>query len=72
MVTPLARELERLAPALAGDDGATPEYPWPRPFPIETPATYDLAIWHRLTERGRGRQLVKVVDEAVVQSPRYA
>jgi hypothetical protein len=36
-VTPLAYGLERLAPALAGDNGPNPEYPWPRLLPAHIP-----------------------------------
>lgn len=71
-ITSLAYDLERLAPALAGDGAANPEYPWPRLAPAHAPATHEFAVWSRLTETGRGRQLVKVIDQAVIQFPRYA
>jgi len=71
-ITPLAYDLERLAPALAGDNGADPEYPWPRAAPLYTPATHGFAVWAQLTETGRGRQLLDVIDVAVVQFPQYA
>src|SRR5262245_45132856 len=36
-ITPLAYELEKLAPSLAGDNGPNPEYPWPREAPEHAP-----------------------------------
>ena len=71
-ITPLAYQLERLAPALAGDDGANPEYPWPRAAPTQSPATYEFVVWARLSETGRGRQLLKVIDAAVLGFPKNA
>ncbi len=70
-ITPLAYDLERLAPALAGDDGPNPEYPWPRLAPTEAPVLYEFEVWTRLTETGRGRQLLNVVDAAVLKFPDY-
>ena len=71
-VTPLAYDLERLAPALAGDHGANPEYPWPRLAPANAPATHEFVVWLQLTETGRGRQLLKVINAAVPRFPQYA
>ncbi len=70
-VTPLAHALERLAPALAGDQGPNPEYPWPRLAPVRAPASYTFAVWKDLTEKGQGRQLLKVNDLAIVRFPDY-
>lgn len=70
-ITPLAYDLERLAPALAGDNGPNPEYPWPRALPARTPATYVFPVWGQLTETSRGRQLLKVIDVAVLRFPEY-
>jgi hypothetical protein len=70
-VTPLAHALERLAPALAGDQGPNPEYPWPRLAPVYAPTTYTFPVWRDLTEKGQGRQLLKVIDLAVVRFPDY-
>ena len=70
-VTPLAHALERLAPALAGDQGPNPEYPWPRLAPVRAPTTYTFPVWKDLTEKGQGRQLLKVIDLAVVCFPDY-
>ena len=70
-VTPLAYDLERLAPALAGDNGPNPEYPWPRAEPTNAPATFDFEVWRQLNNSGRGRHLLKVIDAAVLEFPKY-
>ena len=70
-ITPLAYALERLAPALAGDNGPNPEYPWPRISPAYVPATYEFEIWTQFTDSGKGRQLLRVVDAAVLEFPSY-
>ncbi len=71
-ITPLAYELERLAPALAGDLGPNPEYPWPRLSPGQAPASFAFPVWKRLISTGKGKQLLRVIDNAVVGFPRYA
>jgi hypothetical protein len=70
-ITPLAYDLERLAPALAGDNGPNPEYPWPRTAPVNAPVSYEFAVWTQLTDSGRGRQLLRVIDAAVIGFPAY-
>jgi hypothetical protein len=70
-ITPLAYDLERLAPALAGDNGPNPEYPWPRTEPINAPVSFEFEVWKQLTDSGRGRQLLKVIDDAVLEFPKY-
>ncbi len=67
-----AYALERLAPDLAGDNGANLEYPWPRVAPANAPATHTFEVWTELTETGRGRQLFLVIDAAVANFPQYA
>lgn len=70
-IAPLAHDIERLAPDLAGD-GPNPEYPWPREKPTEHPAGHDFPVWEQLTTTGRGRQLLKAIDAAVREFPKYA
>jgi len=70
-ITPLAYDLERLAPSLAGDHGPNPEYPWPRNAPANVPVLHSFDIWKRLTGSGTGRQLLKVIDAAVLKFPEY-
>lgn len=70
-ITLLAYELEHLPLALAGDQSPNPEYPWPRLAPVYAPATYDFEVWARLTGSGSGRQLLKVIDAAVREFPKY-
>ncbi len=70
-VSPRAYDLEKLAPALAGD-GPNPEYPWPHDAPVEYPAGYRFDLWKWLGESGSGRQFSKVVEIAVDRFPIYA
>lgn len=64
-MSPLAYDLERLAPALARDNGPNPEYPWPTTAPKYTPVTYEFDIWKQIMDTGRGRELLKFIDTAV-------
>ena len=70
-IAPLAYDVERLAPDLA-NDGPNPEYPWPQKEPVEYPAGYEFSVWKDLKDTGRGRQLLKVLDAAVREFPKYA
>lgn len=69
-VTPLIHELERLAPALAGD-GPNPEYPWPYLAPQHSPTTYPFHAWTALTSSTQGRSLIKFVETAVKRFAEY-
>lgn len=71
-ITPIAYELEHIAPSLAGNNGPNPEYPWLQVAPVHAPASYDFRVWTKLTDTGRGRQLLKVIDAAVLEFPKYA
>lgn len=71
-IAPLAHELERLAPSLAGENAPNTEYPWPHATPVATPASHSFPVWRELNETGRGRQLLKVLDAAVLHFPKYA
>jgi len=64
-ILPLAYDLQKLAPALAQDNGPNPEYPWPRTAPQFVPVTFKFEVWEKLTKSGRGRQLLQVIDLAV-------
>ena len=70
-VAPLAHALEHLAPALAGDSGPNPEYPWPRMAPLHTPASFEFPIWKELRDTTRGRLLIQVIKRAVEEFPNY-
>lgn len=72
LVSPLAYELERLAPAFARGVGPNPEYPWPHVAPAVAPVSFSFGIWKELTETGRGRQLQQAIDAAVEKFPIYA
>lgn len=56
----LAREIELLAPALAGD-GPNPEYPWPRDDPREAPAEFDFRLGDDL-KQPNGRALLYLIE----------
>ncbi len=71
-ITPLAYDLERLAPNLAGFNSPNPEYPWPHAAPVNAPVSYPFKVWSDLTDTGRGHQLIRVIDAAVFQFPQYA
>lgn len=67
---PLAYQLERLAPALAL--GPNPEYLWPSDAPQHAPATHQFAIWNEMTQTGRGRLFLRLIEMAVDRFPDYA
>ncbi len=69
-ILPIAYDLERLAPDLAGD-GPNPEYPWPHALPHTAPVQHNFAIWASLMT-GRGRNLLRVIHIAVERLPEYA
>ena len=70
-VAPLAHEVERLAPSLAGD-GPNPEYPWPRGAPTHAPTLHRFGVWDRMTRQSQGRQFLRVLDAAIARFPDYA
>jgi len=57
---PLAERIENLAPALC-NDGANPEYPWPRAAPETAPAEHTFEIWQELQETAAGRQFLSLL-----------
>jgi hypothetical protein len=70
-ITPLAYDLQRLAPKLAGYNGPNPEYPWPHAAPVYAPVSFQFKVWTDLSEASRGRQLLRVIDAAVTRFPEY-
>lgn len=71
VIAPLAHALERLAPALAGDAGPNPEYPWPRLAPVYSPVAFSFSVWNELQDTTRGRQFVDFIKRAVDEFPNY-
>ena len=69
-VLPLAYELQKLAPNLA-QDGPNPEYPWQQVAPQFAPVSFEFDLWTKLTNSGRGRQLMQVIRRAVDRFPSY-
>ena len=68
---PLAYDIERLAPTLAGD-GPNPEYPLPHHCPNHAPATHDFDVWNRIINTAAGRQLLTTIRGLVDTFPSYA
>ncbi|MBY0455929.1 MAG: hypothetical protein K2V38_01180 [Gemmataceae bacterium] len=60
---PLAEQIQKLAPSLAGD-GPNAEYPWPKfpQEPTDAPAEFDFPLWHDLTETALGHQFLQLLD----------
>jgi hypothetical protein len=69
-MTPLALELEELAPDQAGD-GPNPEYPWPPDEPAFTPVECDFPTWKKLTEEATGKHLLQFLETAIETFPRW-
>ena len=65
-ISDLAYEIERLAPALAGD-GPNPEYPWPREFPQHAPVEREHAfrVWEHL-RTPNGQCLWRMIDQLIL------
>jgi hypothetical protein len=59
----LAYELERLAPALAGD-GPNPDYPWPRHNPEHAPVEHDFQAWRHM-QSANGHSLWIMIDKVL-------
>lgn len=72
IVLPIARELERLSPDLAGEDGPNPEYPWPYAEPVHAPVNFEFPLYSELAFSGRGRQFLQAIERAVRQFALYA
>lgn len=58
---PLAYDLERLSPALAGE-GPNPEHPFPRSNPTIAPVDHDFQVWQAL-QTAQGKRLQKLISE---------
>ena len=61
---PLANEIEKLAPALAGD-GPNPEYPWEAPKGVfNVPVTYEFTVGKALRQP-HGHNFIKLIRKAL-------
>jgi len=67
---PIAYELERLSPDLAGD-GPNPEYPWPHTSPKNSPVGHHFGIWETLNS-SKGRGFLQMIHAAINHFPEYA
>ena len=63
--------IQNLAPDLA-NGGPNPEYPWPNDTPSSTPCEFAFPIWTEVFQTGRGRQMLKVIRNAIRKFPEYA
>ena len=68
---PLAYELQKIAPAEAGD-GPNAEYPWPHESPLHCPSDHKFALWKQLTDTAQGRKLMAFVGRAIDEFDAYA
>jgi hypothetical protein len=59
-ILPLAREIEKLAPTLAGT-GPNAEYPWEGPSQVHAPASFDFPILSELYNHPDGRKLQRMI-----------
>ena len=71
-VAPLAYELERLAPQLAGFAAPNAEYPWPHANPLHAPSSFLFPVWLQVTETTRGRLFLNLLEHAVRKFDQYA
>jgi hypothetical protein len=71
VVLPIAYDLEKLAPSLS-NSGPNPEYPWPHTRPANAPVNFQFPVWNLLSNSGNGRDLMKAIEEFVLQFPKYA
>jgi hypothetical protein len=70
-VSPLAYELQNLAPAEASD-GPNPEYPWPHAQPTHCPASYSFELWAKLRDHTQGRTFLRFIERAIRRFNEYA
>jgi len=67
---PLAQEVEKLAPNLAGT-GPNPEYPWPPSMPTMAPALYQFHLWGTLERTADGRKFLSFVSQLFERAGAY-
>lgn len=67
----LAYGLQNIAPAEAGN-GPNPEYPWPHEAPAHCPASHSFALWAQLSNSGKGRKLMQIIDQLITRFDAYA
>jgi hypothetical protein len=67
---PMANNIERLAPQLAGDN-PNPEYPWPRKAPKIAPAEHTFSIWQELEETSGGRAFIRLIKHLIDSAALY-
>ena len=71
MATPIAHEIEKLAPSLSNFDKPNIEYPWPHKFAKYSPSKYHFPIWDTLYVKAAGRNFLYKLDLLVLKLPEY-
>ena len=66
----VAAEIERLAPANAGN-GPNPEYPWPPNAPQFAPVDHEFQLWSDLSLTVTGQQLLKLLDHLFARAEEF-
>lgn len=67
----VARDVERLPPAIAGPNRPNTEYPWPDHAPAQAPADWEFDVWTRLAT-AEGREFMRFLSRAIDGFPQYA
>jgi hypothetical protein len=67
---PLANEIEKLAPAIAGFSNPNAEYPWPQMSPAYAPVQFNFPVWGELN-KAQGRQFVTRIGRAITNFSSY-
>lgn len=70
-IAPLAHDIQKLAPALAGFDGPNVEYPWPTDDPVNAPCRYSFPVAADL-QSSRGRQFCRVLKSVFQEFSKFA
>jgi len=52
-------------------NGQNPEYPWPHELPTHNPLNHKFEIWQILSQTGKGRQLLQIIEVAIARFSEY-
>lgn len=70
-LTSLAKDIEKLPPAVAGRERMNTEYPWPDSEPVYAPAEWRFEVWERL-QTAEGREFIRFLSRAIERFEQYA
>lgn len=68
--SPLAYEIESLAPSLA-NNGANPEYPWPHQASSQATVSFSFPLWNKLHHGAAARVSLSRISRAIDSFERY-